>query len=472
MRSLLATATSTAICVAFVVGCSGSDGADVADTVATPPTAADSAPPNAEPSATEPPATDAPATEPPATDPPATEPPATDPPATDAPATEPTDAEPAGVDPFVVVEELAADELDGRNNLTDGSATARELLLAQLVGVVEPARPDADGDEGYLQTYDLGTNIVGILPGRGDLADQYVMIGAHYDHLGPGECDTRGVTDDAVCNGAADNAAGVGVVLSIVTAIHDADAPGSPGASDGAPRRSVIVGLWDGEEDGLVGSEAYVADPLVPLDRTVAYVNFDIQGAQLSPALADTTVVVGPETGGAVLVDAARRATDASALDYATFSIVFGQGRSDHATLAAAGVPSVFFTDANNGCYHTVSDDVAHVDREKLTLQAATAQALVDDLVTMPTPPTHVADAPLSTFDDAATLLDLVARAEPDFGRLPGDGPATTARFLVDLQAIVDAGPDAYDDAATGVVLGGAATLVNALAESECVLPQ
>jgi hypothetical protein len=196
-----------------------------------------------------------------------------------------------------------------------------------------------------------------------------------------------------------------------------------------------------------------------------------VRGAELSPELADTTILVGPETGGEVLVDAARRATEASSLDYATFSLVFGQGRSDHANLAAAGIPSVFFTDANNGCYHTVLDDVAHVDRDKFYLQVGAAQALVDDLLTMESPPTFVADAPLSTYADAAELAELVERAEPDFELLPGDGPATTAQFLVDLQAIVTAGPDAYDDVAGGVVLGGAAALVNGLAESECTLP-
>ena len=64
----------------------------------------------------------------------------------------------------------------------------------------------------------------------------------------------------------------------------------------------------------------------------------------------------------------------------AIFSLVFGQGRSDHANFAAAGVPSVFFTDANNGCYHTVLDDIAHVDRDKFYLQIGAAESLVDDL--------------------------------------------------------------------------------------------
>jgi hypothetical protein len=383
---------------------------------------------------------------------------------TESVSTEPPVSEPA-IDPIAIVEMLASDELDGRNNQTDGSTAARELLLPIVAELAEPADSAAAGTDGYLQVYEQGTNIVAVMPGRGPLAEEYVLIGAHYDHLGPGECNTRGATDDTICNGAADNAAGVASVLSIVDALATRDATDSESA-----RRSVIIGLWDGEEDGLVGSEVYVADPVVPLAQTVAYVNFDIQGTALSPALADTTVLVGAETGGAVLVDAAARATDASDLDYATFSLVFGQGRSDHANLAAAGVPSVFFTDANNGCYHTVLDDLAHLDTNKLVAQIATAKSLFDDLLTIETPPTYVPDAPLSTYDDAVELLAVVARAETDFGLL-GEAQAATEQFLIDLRAIVDAGAGAYDDAAGGTVLGGAATLVSALAESECVVP-
>ena len=54
-------------------------------------------------------------------------------------------------------------------------------------------------------------------------------------------------------------------------------------AEHGPPRRTVILALWDREEDGLVGSRSYVAHPLVPLTQTVAYVNFDIQGSNLLP---------------------------------------------------------------------------------------------------------------------------------------------------------------------------------------------
>ena len=69
----------------------------------------------------------------------------------------------------------------------------------------------------------------------------------------------------------------------------------------GAPRRTVILAAWDREEDDLCGSKWYVDHPLVPLAQTVAYVNFDIQGANLLPSLQNNSFAVGAETGGATL---------------------------------------------------------------------------------------------------------------------------------------------------------------------------
>jgi Zn-dependent M28 family amino/carboxypeptidase len=386
--------------------------------------------------------------------------PATDPPATDPPVTEAPEAEPEEDDEIPTAEEivrtLADDEFNGRDNLTPESEAVQALLVETLEGIAEPANPDGS----YLQPYGEGTNVIGLIPGSGALADEYVMVGAHYDHHGV-DCNTLGLSDDIICNGAADNAAGVAAALLIATDFATTDP-----AVDG--ERSMIIALWDGEEDGLVGSRAYVANPLIPLEQTVAYVNFDIQGVNLLPSLSNTTILVGPETGGQPLIDAANAATAASPLDYATFSLIFGQGRSDHATLVEAGVPSVFFTDANNGCYHTVLDDADHVDYAKLDHQIGTANALTRELLLTTTPPVLVTDAPLSTYSDAEHLLRVVQRGESDLGLLPDGGVAAT-QLLIDLQAIVDAGPDAYDDAAGGAVLGGAAALVTGLANSECL---
>ncbi len=262
-----------------------------------------------------------------------------------------------------LVETLASDEMNGRDNQTPGSAAARALLVGQLARFTEPILPNEAGDEGFLQPYDLGTNILAVIPG-GELVEEFVMIGAHYDGNG-NVCDKANCDDategDSIYNGATDNAAGVAAAIEVARSI----------AATGTPRRSIIVALWDGEEDGLVGSGRYTADPLVPLAQTVAYINFDIQGSNLLPSLANATILIGSETGGSNLVESARQATQASTLDTVRLSLLFGQGRSDHANLVRAGVPSVFLTDANSGCYHTVKDDISAVDFAKLDQQIA-----------------------------------------------------------------------------------------------------
>ena len=354
-----------------------------------------------------------------------------------------------------VVETLASDEFAGRNNLTDGSVRSQEYLIAQLKEFAQPLGSGV-GDDAYKQTFDLGTNLLAVIPG-GELAEQYVIVGAHYDHLG-NDCDAVSATD-SICNGATDNATGVAAALAIGRSIA-ADATG--------PRRSVIIAFWDAEEDGLKGSAAYIANPVVPLAKTVGYVNFDIQGANLTPSLRNLTVMVGAETGGQTLIDAALQATSKSSLDTAAFSLLFGQGRSDHANFAVAGVPTVFFTDANPPCYHTVGDDTSIVDYPKLEQQVVTAEALTRDLMSTDTPPVFDPTAPPASFDDAVTMLSVLHQGEPDFDRFGVDNATTARKFVADLTVIVDAGAPKFDATAVGVLLAGSVSIVRAVASGAC----
>jgi len=369
-----------------------------------------------------------------------------------------TEAESAsGVDPAraqAVVEALADDSLEGRDNQTAGSEAAQAYLVEQLAEFTEPI--DGDSLDGYGHTFPVGTNLVGVIPG-GDLADEYVVIGAHYDHLGS-DCGTDTPGDD-ICNGAADNAAGVATVLEVGRSLAGGEEP---------PRRSIIVALWDAEEDGLLGAEAYVADPAVPLEDTIAYLNWDIQGANLSPALAEVTVMVGAETGGPNLQAAADTATEASGLQTLALSLLFGQGRSDHAVFADAGVPIVFFTDANTPCYHTSQDDVTNLDFDKLGQQMLTAEALAQEMAATDAVPEYDSTAPPATYEDAVSMLEVVSSAEEDFDLFDTDAQAAAEQFLIDLNTMVDAGEAAFDDAAVSTLLGGSVEVVEALSTGTC----
>ena len=354
-----------------------------------------------------------------------------------------------------VVTALAADEMAGRDNLTAGSALAQEFLIDQLSEFAKPLVEGATGPDAFRRAFSDGTNILAMIPGT-DRADEFVVLGAHYDHIGS-SCPSDTAGDD-VCNGAGDNATGVATVLEVGRALADSDVP---------PSRSVILAFWDAEEDGLLGAEAYVADPDVPLDHTIAYLNWDIQGVNLAPSVADVTMMVGAETGGPDLLKAAKAATSASTLQTLPLSLRFGQGRSDHAVFAAAGVPTVFFTDASSACYHTAQDEVAVVDFDKLWQQILTAEALARDLANTEAVPTFVADAPTATYDDAVSMFEVVRQGQEDFGRLPGY-EADAEELLVELEAMVDAGRALFDDAAASTLLRDSAALLDALTTGEC----
>jgi hypothetical protein len=345
---------------------------------------------------------------------------------------------------------LADDAMEGRDNQTPGSETAQAYLVEALGGIGEPI----PGGDGYRHPFAQGTNLLALIPGT-SRPDELVVLGAHYDHLGR-DCPTSSPGDD-ICNGAADNAAGVASVLEI----------GRRLAAD-PPARSVLIALWDAEEDGLLGSLAFVSAPPIDLTTIAAYLNWDIQGVDLLPSLADVTVVVGAETGGAVLTEAAAAAGDGSILDTADLSLLFGQGRSDHASFADVGVPTVFFTDANTACYHTSQDDLVALDLEKLGAQIDIGHALAVDLANRDDRPTFVADAPVASFDDALTMQRIVTAAQPDLGRFDAEAQAVVTQFLTDLDAMVDAGPEGFDATDIGTLLGGSANVVQLLTEGTC----
>jgi len=173
-------------------------------------------------------------------------------------------------------------------------------------------------------------NVVGIVRGSDPLLrDTYVLVTAHYDHLGVGGSGEG----DRTFNGANDNASGTACVIEIASAL--ASLPERP-------RRSIVFMAFFGEEEGLLGSRYYVGHPLFPLGKTVAQVNLEIMGrtdddsgprvGQVNATGFDYTTITealrraGEEAGVQVLKD------EKSSDSY--------YGRSDNAPFAAAGIPA------------------------------------------------------------------------------------------------------------------------------------
>jgi hypothetical protein len=169
-------------------------------------------------------------------------------------------------------------------------------------------------------------NVIGVLRGSGEaLRDTYLLISAHYDHVG-----TRSYGEDRIYNGANDNASGVAALIELAHAL-----------SAERPRRSIVFIAYFGEEQGLIGSRYYAAHPVFPLSQTIANINLEHLGR--------TDDREGSQAGKATLTgyeysDAgARLRAAAAAMGYEIYNREGNEmyfERSDNAPLAEAGVPA------------------------------------------------------------------------------------------------------------------------------------
>ncbi len=163
-------------------------------------------------------------------------------------------------------------------------------------------------------------NIAGVLRGSDPvLRHEFVVLTAHYDHLGVGPA----LGTDSVYNGFSDNAAGVAMLLAIADALRPAP-----------PSRSVLFLFPSGEERGLLGSSAWVADPPVPLERVTAALNLDA-GAPPAPPVRWR---VAGDTGSIAVREAA---AVVRALGW-TADVTGANANSDHWPFLDRGIPTVF----------------------------------------------------------------------------------------------------------------------------------
>lgn len=190
-----------------------------------------------------------------------------------------------------------------------------------------------------------GRNVIAIIDGSDpQLRNEYIILGAHYDHLGlggPGSGSRRPDTT-AVHNGADDNASGVAVMLELGERIVAA----------GGLRRSVVVVAFTGEELGLLGAKQFTADPPVDLTKVTLMCNLDMVGCFKD---AENSLSVGGTGTAAGLEDILKAAGEMAGMKLATSPE--GYGPSDHSAFYAMDVPVLFFFTGINEEYHTPEDD-------------------------------------------------------------------------------------------------------------------
>lgn len=182
-------------------------------------------------------------------------------------------------------------------------------------------------------------NVAAYLPGE---TDEYVVIGAHFDHLGLGEQSSLApdLAGKATHPGADDNASGTAGVLEL--AAYFAGRP--------KQKRGILFLAFSGEELGLIGSNFYVSNPLLPLNKAVAMINMDMIGR-----IQNGRVYVGGTATGDSLKRILEEAMAASPLKF-EFSDQGGYGSSDHFSFVNKEVPVLFFFSGLHADYHKPSD--------------------------------------------------------------------------------------------------------------------
>ena len=256
---------------------------------------------------------------------------------------------------------LAADSMEGRALGTPGNARARRYVEAAFGSIgLESfgggfARPFtvADGDA-------EGVNLIGYVPGSTD-PETFLVVTAHYDHLG--------VREGEIFNGADDNASGTAGLLEL--AAHFAANP---------PRHSILFAAVDAEEGGLQGARAFVTDPPVPLEQIAVDVNLDmvsnsdsllfVAGTHHYPFLAARVEAVVPHPGVALRLGHDLPGTGSD--DWTS--------ASDHGPFHDVGIPFLYFGVEDHPYYHQPGDTFETINADFFVAAIETIREIVAEL--------------------------------------------------------------------------------------------
>ncbi len=255
----------------------------------------------------------------------------------------------------------------------DISALQTELDAGKMAGMPLSVRVRLNTD---VQKVERTTaNIVGLLEGSDPvLKNQYIVVGAHMDHLGFGGSHSLDISGKpAIHYGADDNASGTAGVLQLAEAY---------GKSAARPKRSILFMCYSGEELGLLGSAHYVANPLVPLDKTVAMINMDMIGRLKENKL--TIIGSGTAKEWDMLLNEANRAPN-----FSLSRNEGGFGGSDHQSFYLANIPVLFFFTGIHGDYHRPSDTADKINCEGEAKVLEMVSDCVDWTANTPHPPTY-----------------------------------------------------------------------------------
>lgn len=262
----------------------------------------------------------------------------------------------------VSIPQIKVNELLANKILEQSGKTVKQMKYEiEAAGSPQSFIVDTDLSAlGYVRYKDAqAKNIIGFIEGT-DMKDEYLVLSAHYDHLG-----TRYNSD--IYNGADDNASGVSALLEIANMFAKAKKEGK------GPRRSIIFLFPTAEEKGLLGSQYYVTKPAYPLDKTIGCINLDMLG-RISKEEKDNNYLnisrreksnydnTNPSGILPEILDRANSKTLNMKINVS--DSYFSQ--SDHYNFVQKGVPGVMVTSGIHNDYHETTDDSDKIDYEGL----------------------------------------------------------------------------------------------------------
>jgi Zn-dependent M28 family amino/carboxypeptidase len=261
-------------------------------------------------------------------------------------------------------------------------------------------------------------NVIGVVAGTDPvLSTEYVVVGAHYDHLGMGDENSLAAsTKPSIHYGADDNASGTAGLIEL--AYRMAKNP---------PKRSVVFMAFSGEEKGLLGSKHWVTSPTIALERVVAMINLDMIGRLKDGKL--NVQGVGTSPVWPALIDSAKKG-----LPLTVTTTADGFGPSDHSSFTGKGIPVLFYFTGLHADYHRPSDtwDKTNPDGEAtvLTMVERSLRMIAD----APTRPTFTKGAEKPAANQSSSIaLKVTFGVVPDYSddpqglRITGTKPGSPA---------------------------------------------
>ena len=275
---------------------------------------------------------------------------------------------------------LASNDMGGRRTGSDGSRRAQAFLQSRfetlglkpfgaayakpfgfthrsILALVTPGRP-------YQSAYPSAVNYVGYIAGS-DKAERFIVVSAHYDHLG--------IKEGKLYPGADDNASGVAAMLAIAAWFKDH-----------RPRHSIVFAAFDGEELGLQGARAFLAALPFPKAQLVLNLNLDMVSRNDANQIYVAGTSYAPQLKPLV-AQAAARSTVAVKLGHDRSPLLAGAvedwtGASDHGPFHEAGVPFLYFGVEDHAGYHAPGDTFEHINQRFFI---SVANLLVDVAATL-----------------------------------------------------------------------------------------